>query len=128
MPINPDPAGKIPSIVFPSQITLERIVCDAKPIVFTESGYHNAINVRNDQPGISEAAAARYIPRLFLEDFLHGIPRTYLYEIISGTSRSARRGFRLGRVRFFFFATPRVAACSQRLEALWDSAQHLLRS
>jgi hypothetical protein len=80
--LHPYPAGKMPSIVIPGQIALERIVCDNKPIVFTESGYHNAINVRNDQPGISEAAAARYIPRLFLENFLHGIPRTYLYEFM----------------------------------------------
>ncbi|MFZ0746706.1 MAG: hypothetical protein WAM85_20030 [Terracidiphilus sp.] len=80
--LHPYPAGKTPSIIFPDQINLEKIMCDDKRIVFTESGYHNAINERNDQPGVSEAAAAKYIPRLFLEDFAHGIPRTYLYEFM----------------------------------------------
>ncbi|MGB6721192.1 MAG: hypothetical protein WBE72_10380 [Terracidiphilus sp.] len=80
--LHPYPAGQMPSIVFPSQIDLEKIVSADKPIDFTESGYHNAINEKSDQPGISEAAAAKYISRLFLEDFAHGVPRTYLYEFM----------------------------------------------
>ncbi len=80
--LHPYPAGQMPSVVFPDQINLEKVVCDGEPIVFTESGYHNAINERNDQPGVSEAAAAKYIPRLFLEDFMRGVPRTYLYEFL----------------------------------------------
>jgi hypothetical protein len=55
---------------------------DSKPIVFTESGYHNALNDHSDQPGVSESAAAKYIPRLFLGDYERGIPRTYLYEFL----------------------------------------------
>lgn len=80
--LHPYPAGKMPSIVFPEQIDLEKIMCEDKPIVFTESGYHNAINEHNDQPGVSESAAAKYVPRLFLEDFSRGVPRTYLYEFM----------------------------------------------
>ena len=30
----------------------------------------------------SEAAAAKYVPRLFLEDYARGIVRTYLYEFL----------------------------------------------
>lgn len=80
--LHPYPAGKMPSIVFPDQIDLEKIVCNTEPIVFTESGYHNAINENADQPGVSETTAAKYIPRLFLEDFSRGVPRTYLYEFM----------------------------------------------
>jgi hypothetical protein len=80
--LHPYPAGQMPSVIFPDQIDLERVMCDDKPIVFTESGYHNAINEQNDQPGVSEAATAKYIPRLFLEDFVRGVPRTYLYEFM----------------------------------------------
>ena len=57
-------------------------MCSDKPIVFTESGYHNAINENTDQPGVSETTAAKYIPRLFLEDFSRAVPRTYLYELM----------------------------------------------
>lgn len=80
--LHPYPAGQMPSVVFPDEINLEKVVCDGKTIDFTESGYHNAIHERHDQPGVSEAAAAKYIPRLFLEDFMRGIPRTYLYEFM----------------------------------------------
>jgi len=80
--IHPYPAGKMPSVIFPEQVTLAKVMAGGKPIVFTESGYHNALHDHRGQPGVSEAAAAKYIPRLFLEDFAHGIPRTYLYEFM----------------------------------------------
>jgi hypothetical protein len=52
-------------------------------VVATETGYHNAVNI----PGgthrpASEAATARYLPRLLFEYFNRGIARTYLYELI----------------------------------------------
>jgi hypothetical protein len=56
-----------------------RKVCGAKPLVATETGYHNRIAERG-HPGVSEAAAAKYIPRLLLEYFDRGVVRTYLYE------------------------------------------------
>lgn len=80
--LHPYPAGKMPSAVFPQQIDLERVVCEDKPIIITETGYHNAIHEEHQQPGVSEAAAAKYIPRLYLENYLHGIVRTYLYELM----------------------------------------------
>ena len=45
----------------------------------TETGYHNRTAERG-HPGVSEAAAAKYIPRLLLEYFDRGVVRTYLYE------------------------------------------------
>ena len=84
--LHPYPAGKMPSMIFPEQTDLAKIMAGDKGIVFTESGYHNAINDHRGQPGISEAAAAKYIPRLFLEDFAHGVLRTYLYEFMDETA------------------------------------------
>jgi hypothetical protein len=80
--LHPYPAGKMPSMVFPEQTDLSRAMSGDKPVVITETGYHNALNDHSDQPAVSEAAAAKYIPRLFLEDYLHGIERTYLYEFL----------------------------------------------
>ena len=80
--LHPYPAAKIPSIVFPEQVDLARAVSGDRPIVITETGYHNALNDHTDQPAVSELAAAKYIPRLFLEDFARGIPRTFLYEFL----------------------------------------------
>ena len=56
-----------------------RKVCGAKALVATETGYHNRTAERG-HPGVSEAAAAKYIPRLLLEYFDRGVVRTYLYE------------------------------------------------
>jgi hypothetical protein len=80
--LHPYPAAKPPSIIFPEQLMLAQEVSSDKQIVITETGYHNALNDHRDQPAISEAAAAKYMPRLFLEDFAHGIMRTYLYEFM----------------------------------------------
>ncbi|MGD0938329.1 MAG: hypothetical protein ABR905_01370 [Terracidiphilus sp.] len=80
--LHPYPAGEIPSMVFPRQVDLARTMSDNKQIVITETGYHNALNDHSDQPAVSESAAAKYIPRLFLEDYARGISRTYLYEFL----------------------------------------------
>jgi hypothetical protein len=80
--LHPYPAGKMPSVVFPEQTDLARVAFGGKQVVITESGYHNALNDHHDQPAVSETAAAKYIPRLFLENFAWGIPRTYLYEFL----------------------------------------------
>lgn len=76
------PAGKMPSVLFPEQMTLARAMYGDRQVMITESGYHNALNDHSDQPAVSETAAAKYIPRLFLEDFASGIQRTYLYEFL----------------------------------------------
>lgn len=80
--LHPYPAAKMPSAVLPEQTLLARDVSSSKKIFITESGYHNALHDHSDQPAVSEAAAAKYIPRLYLENFLHNIPRTYLYEFL----------------------------------------------
>src|SRR5580698_2581306 len=54
-------------------------------------------------------------------------PRTHVCHIINGIAWSARRIFRLGRVRFFFSDSPHVAASSQRQEALWVTAPNFFR-
>jgi len=76
------PAGKLPATIFPEQTDLATELSGSHAIIMTETGYHNALNDHNDQPAVSETAAAKYIPRLFLENYLHGIPRTYLYELL----------------------------------------------
>jgi len=47
-----------------------------------DNGYHNATNTTSGNLGVSEEVAGRYIPRLLLEQFNYGIPRTWGYELI----------------------------------------------
>lgn len=50
------------------------------PLIVSEAGYHTYIN-QPGHPGISEAAYAKYAPRIFTEFFNRGIKRTYLYQL-----------------------------------------------
>jgi hypothetical protein len=54
-------------------------VCDGKPVMTTETGYQTNTEMAN---GIPEDVAAKYVARVLLEQWLHGIQRTYLYEFI----------------------------------------------
>ncbi|MDQ3001555.1 MAG: hypothetical protein M3Y08_09860 [Fibrobacterota bacterium] len=56
----------------------------SKPLIATESGYHNATgtDVGHWISGVSERGAAKYETRLFLEYFNRGFIKVYLYEFI----------------------------------------------
>jgi hypothetical protein len=62
-------------------IAEERKVCAEKPIFVTETGYHNR-TAQEGHPGVPEAVAARYLPRLHLHYFNTGIVRTFSYELL----------------------------------------------
>lgn len=59
---------------------------EVKPIVVTESGYHTALKANltlgGVQPGVSEEAHRKYLPRHFAEYFNEGIARTISYEFV----------------------------------------------
>lgn len=51
-----------------------------QPVMTTETGYTN----QKGAPGyVPQSISARYLPRLLLEQWNHGIYRTYLYELLS---------------------------------------------
>lgn len=83
--IHPYAAGQMPTkhwgwgLSGDKALTEAKKVSTTKPIVVTECGYHNKVNNRN-HPGVSEEAAAKYIPRLLLHYFNRGLVRMYLYE------------------------------------------------
>ncbi|HEX7637669.1 MAG TPA: hypothetical protein VF457_04665 [Burkholderiaceae bacterium] len=51
----------------------------SKPIVATETGY---CTLADTASAVSPAIAARYLPRVFLEQFRQGVARTYWYELV----------------------------------------------
>lgn len=119
------PGGKMPSAIFPEQIELARSVFGDKPIVMTESGYHNGLNDHSDQPGVPEPIAAKYIPRLFLENFCHHIPRTYLYELFDEKPDPAlsNNQWHWGLVRFDGSEKPAFVALKNLLHELNDNGE-----
>jgi hypothetical protein len=53
-----------------------------KPIVATETGYHNALAWPGENRPVPEDVSATYMPRLFLEYWRWGIARTFSYELL----------------------------------------------
>jgi hypothetical protein len=75
--------GNPPSVPIPAQLALIAPVSGARPVMVTETGYHNAINSTPaaGQPGVKELAAAKYLLRTHLVNFAAGVRRTYTYEL-----------------------------------------------
>lgn len=66
------------SIIWNKQMAA--IIAPTLPVITTEMGYTNDLTSKY---GIPEAMSAVYMPRLFLEQWLAGVKRTYLYELLS---------------------------------------------
>lgn len=76
------PNGESPELNLGSQLERAAHNSGSKPVMATETGYHNALASDSEHNPTSEAAAATYIPRMFLEYFRKGVARTYSYELV----------------------------------------------
>lgn len=79
---HPYPGGSQPSEGLAGNLANSAKACGDKPVWATETGYHNALDKTWGQPGVSEAAAAKYMPRLYLEYFRLGVVKTFAYELL----------------------------------------------
>jgi hypothetical protein len=77
--------GNMPSVVFPSALQCGAVVAGTKPLIATECGFYTSTGVYG---GITESASGRYMPRMFLLNFLNGIVRTYSYELLDDPYQS----------------------------------------
>ena len=119
--------GKMPSSLLDSKwLPKSRILCDSNLIVASESGYHNALNSTKTkhQPGVSEKAAAKYLPRLFLEYFnRQEIKRAYTYELIDlkPNPEGDRPNWHYGLLRYDGTPKPDFIALKNTIALLQDS-------
>jgi hypothetical protein len=67
------------------------------PIMVTEAGYNTM--TRPGGTGVSENAAAIYIPRLLLNNFAHGVQRTFLYQLLDGGADPGEWEHHFGLIR-----------------------------
>jgi hypothetical protein len=79
---HPYPGGAPPEPALSAAVREADSVPGSKGLVFTETGYHNALHDSANQPPASEAAAAVYFPRLLLDAFGLGARRTFIYELL----------------------------------------------
>jgi hypothetical protein len=91
--------------------------CSGKPVITTETGYQTLASMPHSVP---ESVAAKYVPRVFLEQWLQGIRRTYLYELIDlpQSSTSADKGF--GLLHSDFSRKPAFSALANLTSLLAD--------
>lgn len=82
-----------------------------KPMAATETGYSTFLD------GPSEAAHAKYLPRLFCEYFRKGVQRTFSYEFLDEWNKPGDREANFGLVRFDLSPKPAFHAL-RRLLAL----------
>ncbi|MBJ7357704.1 fibronectin type III domain-containing protein [Nocardioides sp.] len=76
------PGGRPPSWGIDELTQLEAIVVPGKPVMYTESGYHNATNTTSGHRPTPEPVVGSYAPRLLLEHYLRGTARVYNYELL----------------------------------------------
>lgn len=84
------PGGDRPEDNLESEIELGRVVAGGKPLMATETGYHNALEATYGQPAVTEQVAATYLPRLYFSYFGAGIRRAFWYELVDEYSDAER--------------------------------------
>lgn len=83
--LHPYPDGDVPAAHLASmQSAFAAMNPAGKPWWVTETGYHTSPNATESlyQPGVSDIAQSKYVPRLYLDYFAAGIPYTSVYELI----------------------------------------------
>ena len=108
-------------IALTKAIEEERKVCGEKPIVATETGYHNFLNAKG-HPGVPEEIEAVYLPRLLLHYFNMGFQRVYTYEFLDLKPDPAMTDMEkhFGLVRNDGSPKPAFAALKNLIAALKD--------
>ena len=91
--------------------------CPGMPVMTTETGYQTDLTLSQSIP---EDVAARYVPRIFLEQWLRGIQRTYLYELIDLPPGGSPADSAFGLLHSDFSSKPAYLALMNLLHLLAD--------
>jgi hypothetical protein len=123
--IHPYPGGNEPDSEehLTYHLDLAARVAGSKPVLATETGYHNALNVRAGGHGpATEEAAGVYMPRLFLEYFRAGYARAFAYELIDQFPSENRMNpeANFGLLRNDFSEKPAFTAVERLIDLLRD--------
>jgi hypothetical protein len=110
------PYGEPPESNLSTQLGRAAANSGARPVIATETGYHTALNWDGEHLPVSEDAMATYIPRLFLDYFSRGIPRTFSYELVDEKPDPAHavRESNFGLLRNNFSPKPAFVPPSRR--------------
>jgi hypothetical protein len=121
--LHPYPSASVPTAYLAStEATLAPLNGAHKGWWVTETGYYTAPNATQNvyQPGVSEAAQGKYVPRLYLDYFNAGISHTSVYELIDEHSTQSDAEANYGMLRNDGSAKPAYTALKNMLGLLAD--------
>jgi hypothetical protein len=118
--IHPYPGGNVPLANLATHERLTAPIMGNHPWIVTETGYNTAVAAQGGHPPVSEAAMARYVPRLLLDNFGLGISRSYLYELIDEGTSLANQEQAFGLVRNDGSPKPAFTAVRNLIAILTD--------
>lgn len=118
--LHPYPGGGQPLANLSYHTSRVNAISKTRPWVITESGYHNAMQWFGGHPPVSERAAARYIPRLYLEYFAAGVRRSYVTELLDLAPSTTDRELNFGLVRANGSVKPAYTAMQNLIRVLKD--------
>jgi hypothetical protein len=98
-------------------LSLVATACPGKPVMTTETGYQTDQTLTQ---GIPDDVAGRYVLRTFLEQWQHGIQRTYLYELIDLPPGHGPGDSSFGLLRADFSPKPAYTALKNLMHLLSD--------
>jgi hypothetical protein len=120
---HPYSGGEEPEPTLALALDERRATAPRRGVVFTETGYHNALAATAGQPPASEEAAAIYLPRLLVTAFGAGVRRTFIYELLDEKPEpgliDAEQHF--GLLRNDFSPKPAFTAIKTLIAAVRDS-------
>ncbi|MBN1529340.1 MAG: hypothetical protein JW895_09795 [Thermoleophilaceae bacterium] len=120
---HPYPGGAPPEVALAAAADQAGRGPGRRGLVFTETGYHNALRDRSDQPPVSEEAAAVYFPRLLLAAYALGARRTFVYELLDEKPEPALSDLQqhFGLLRSDFSPKPAFTAIKTMIAAVRSS-------
>lgn len=102
------------------KIAAAQRVCPDQAVMATEAGWYGRTTHPRDI-GISERAAGRLIPRLWLEFYNRGVERTYIYELIDLFPNAYDKENRFGLLRANGTQKPAFIALKNMMQLLADN-------
>jgi hypothetical protein len=124
------PGGRAPASTLTSEFSLAANVSAAKPVIATETGYHNALATKSTHPPIDEAWGSVYVERLPLDYFRRGVKRAFFYELIDQKPETAKTNMQMhfGLLRNDLSRKPAFTALKTLLSSIGDGTPATPRS
>lgn len=116
--------GYVPGYRTDDVLRDERTVCGSKPIIVTETGWHNASDWHGPHYYTPEDVAGSYAPRLWLEYFIRDVPKLAIYELCDNPAGRNLREHHFGLLRGDLSRKPAFQSFANMNAIMLKTARH----